>query len=609
MTYKKYIKRFAALGLALTLTLSVSACGKSGSTNASEDTNLSSELESNSAGPYQYLEEFSSRDLEGTYEESEVTAYIYLSDDSSKITKCADGTDASAISISGNTITITKEGIYVFTGSLSDGQIVVATEDTKDAKVQLVLDSVSITNKNSAAIYAKSADKVFVTLVEGSENILATTDEFTPDGDINVDGTIFSKSDLTINGSGSLTLTSSDHGIVSKDDLRVTGGSLSISSLGHGLAANDSVRISSSDKISISSGTDGIHVSGDEDDTEKGYLYIYTCDLSINAKSDAMDAAYICQIDGGSFEISAGDDAIHAENNLYINEGSICVTNCYEGLEGSCVTINGGDITINASDDGINAAGGSGETSDFTGDFNPGNGERPQQPNQSSDSNMPQKPEDATGSNMPQKPEDTTDSNIPQKPGDASDDNASQNRKEFGGNRGNMQGGGMMDGDDSYVIIINGGTLYINSEGDGIDSNGRLFINGGSIVIDGPSNGGNAAIDWGTTGYINGGTVIAIGYSSMAEQFSEDSVACAILYTLSANGSAGDIITCSNSEGKELLTHTAIKGYNCIQICSPKLAVGNTYTLTIGSESTTIQLDSSLYGKAAGMGGFGRGTR
>ena len=228
----------------------------------------------------------------------------------------------------GQDISITEEGVYVLKGTAKD--VTVTIEAAEDAKVQIVLDGVNITNTDSPCIYEKSADKVFVTTVSGSDNTLAVTGEFTADGDTNTDGVIFAKDDLVLNGTGSLTVTSSDNGIVSKDDLKITGGTISITADNKGLDANDSIRIADG-TITIDAADDGLHAEDNDDDTT-GFIYIA----------------------GGNLKISCGDDGIHATTTLVIDGGTLDIT-AAEGLEATDITVNDGDIVINATDDGINA--------------------------------------------------------------------------------------------------------------------------------------------------------------------------------------------------------------------------------------------------------------
>lgn len=243
----------------------------------------------------------------------------------------ADLTDATSLEVTdSNDISITKEGVYVISGSSSDTTITVEAPD--DAKVQLVLDGVTITNSDAPAIYVKSADKVFVTTAASTNNTFSVTGAYTADGETNLDAAIFSKSDLVLNGTGALSIESKEgNGITSKDDLKVTGGTYTIDSAMDGLEANDSIAISGG-TFTIDSGKDAIH-SENEDDLSLGYIYI----------------------SGGTFDITAADDGIQGTSIVQIDGGDIHIETCVEGIEGTYIIISGGSIDLYATDDGINA--------------------------------------------------------------------------------------------------------------------------------------------------------------------------------------------------------------------------------------------------------------
>lgn len=242
----------------------------------------------------------------------------------------ADTSSATQIDLSdGQNVSITQEGVYVLSGTASN--VTVSVDVDSSAKVQLVLNGVSITNTSSPAIYVKSADKVFVTTVAGTTNTLSVTGEFVADGGTNTDAVIFSKDDLVLNGQGALAIESTDNGITSKDDLKVCGGTISITCQGDALEANDSVAVADG-SITINTAEDGIHAENDEDDTV-GYVYI-------------------C---GGTINITAGDDAVHATTYLQIDGGSLSI-DAAEALEATYIQVNGGTTNITASDDGVNAS-------------------------------------------------------------------------------------------------------------------------------------------------------------------------------------------------------------------------------------------------------------
>lgn len=335
----KYILKIIAIVTAIMLTLT--ACGSAEASTQSDGakTEAVSQTDQTAASKYEI---FTERDLSGEYDESQAVQITL------------DGTTASStsgnVSISGSAITITEEGVYVVSGTLSDGMIVVDADDA--AKIQIVLKNAEITSSTSAALYVKSADKVFVTTAAGTTNVLANGGTFTAIDENNIDGAVFAKDDITFNGSGSLTVTSpAGHGIVGKDDVKIAGGTISITAAKHGIQANDSARFAEAD-ITIEADTDGVHVS-DNSDAEEG------------TESDS----YFYMADG-NLTISAGDDGIHADAEALIEGGTITVSNSYEGIEALSINVSGGDIKVNASDDGLNAAGGntSGTTGNTFGD-------------------------------------------------------------------------------------------------------------------------------------------------------------------------------------------------------------------------------------------------
>ena len=242
----------------------------------------------------------------------------------------ADTSDAKLITVkSGEDVLIDEEGVYVLSGEASEVTITVDVDSSE--KVQLVLDGLSISNTSAPAIYVASADKVFLTTAAGSQNSLSTTGAFAATSDANVDGVIFAKDDLVLNGQGTLTIESTANGIVGKDDVKVTGGTYIIEAAGHGIEGKDSVAIADG-TFSITAGTDGIH-SENSDDASLGSIYVAGGTFTIRAGSDGLGGTAVVQVDGGTFDISAD-----------------------EGIEATYVQVNDGVIGIQASDDGINAA-------------------------------------------------------------------------------------------------------------------------------------------------------------------------------------------------------------------------------------------------------------
>ncbi len=245
------------------------------------------------------------------------------------LTQTADLSQAVSYTVSDNqNIQIEEEGVYVLQGSASNVTVTVAADD--NAKVQIVLDGVSITNSNAPAIYVKNADKVFVTTVQDST--LQVTGDFVSDGQNDLDAVIYSCDDLVLNGTAALTIQSTSHGVKSKDDLKITGGTYHVTANGKGFSAHDSIRIVDGTFV-VNAQTDAFHAE-DDDDSTVGYIYIA----------------------GGQFQLSVGDDAIHATTVFQMDGGDIVISSSVEGIEATYVQINGGSISIATTDDGINAS-------------------------------------------------------------------------------------------------------------------------------------------------------------------------------------------------------------------------------------------------------------
>ncbi|MFR0968114.1 MAG: carbohydrate-binding domain-containing protein [Coprococcus sp.] len=445
---------------------------------------------------------FTKRDLAGNYDESEAVKITL----SGKTAAC----NSSNVQIEDGVVTIKAAGVYVLSGTFTDGTIVVDAGD--DDKVQLVLDGVSITAADYAAIYAKNADKVFVTLAEGAGNSLTVSGDYVQTDDNNVDAVIFAKCDLTLNGTGSLTVKdNTGHGIVSKDDLVVTGGTYTIYSQDHCLNGKDSVRIADG-TFNLSCDEDGIHAGND--DQQDGYVYI----------------------EGGDINISVGDDALHAEGLLIITGGDIDVSKSCEGVEGYKILVTGGDIDVISSDDGFNAAGGSSGSGD--------------------------------------------------------------NHDGFGDGPG--MGGVDMDADNDAYILITGGRININANGDGIDSNGCIGITGGSVYVLGPSDNGNGAMDYGICAAITGGEIVAVGGSGMAQGFGDESTQCSALVNFDEWVDAGETITLTDSDGKEVFSYKVDKKFNSVVISTSDMKQGDNYTLTVGDQNSTFTLDDITYSEGSG---------
>lgn len=510
---------------------------------------------------------FTDRDKSSEYDESSAV----------KITLNGSGAvvSGSGVNISGSTVTITSAGTYIISGSLSDGQIVIAASDSD--KVQLVLNNAEINCNTSAAVYVKSADKVFVTLPAGTTNSLGGGTEYVQTDDNTVDGVIFSKSDLTLNGTGTLKIDADyRHGIVTKDTLCITGGTYVIDAVKTCLAGKDGIKILDG-SFTLTAGSKGLN-SGNDDDAKEGSIYIAGGTFTIKSEDDSIHADGSCIIAGGTYTIAAGNDGIHASYDTIITDGSITITDSYEGIEGRRITVSGGTINLTASDDGINAAtGGSSDEQRMPGgqqgEFG-GFGRQKGADVQSQDGQQSQEMQ------MPQ------DGQQPQEMQAPASRSAS---------------------DDDVYVKITGGTITVNAGGDGIDSNGNLYITGGTVYVAGPTSNGDGALDYEEEVSITGGTLIAAGSSGMAQGMGSNSTQCSMLVNLSETIAAGSVISLKDSSGNVLISWTSPKQFSSVVISTAELAQGSTYTLVTGDTQTEVTLSSvaTTSGNAGFGGGFG----
>ncbi len=473
---------------------------------------------------------FTANDLDGNWADNACTTYITLDGSGGKI----DGNGAYFLN---GDLVIAKGGWYVLSGTLEDGSILVDADDS--SKIWIRLNGVTVTCTDDACLQIDQADKVFLTLAEGTENAFASGAGYSEDAlSDNTGGAIFSHDDLTINGSGSLTVTAAyKHGIDVNDSLVITGGS-----------------------ITVTAPQDGVHVS------------------------DSFRFA------GASLTIDAGDDAVHSDDELYVESGTILIPSCCEGLEAITIDIAGGDITVYPSDDGLNANGGSavGFGGGMGGGAFPGNreafdGEEANglfAPPDAPDGEMP-----FLSGDMPQMPEGTA---------QAAD-------------------GSPSDQEETYIRISGGTITIINETGrdaDGLDSNGSIYIDGGTILISLLGDGVNCAIDYGSESggacIVTGGTVLAFGASGMAEGFSSASTQCAVLYNPGSAAQAGTLFRVMNSAGEEILSYAPECSFSSVAFSTPALTVGETYTVICGESSAELTIDSTavLAGSSGGAGGM-----
>ncbi len=546
---------------------------------------------------------FSKRDFDIDYDENK-SAIIQLNGDSAT---CS----SNAVQISGSTITILDEGTYILSGTLNNGMIIVNSE--KSDKTQLVLNGVTIHSETSAPIYILQSDKVFITLAKDTVNTLSNGGSFTAIDENNIDSVIFSKEDITLNGTGSLTITSpAGHGIVSKDELTITSGAYYITSSSHGITGKDNVCIANA-VINIVSGKDGIHAEH-ADDASLGFVYIESGTFHIQSEGDGISSSATMQIENGTFDIVSGGGhknasqktsdfwggfggrgsggnkgnggnrgnmnnntttttetdstsikGIKATSDFIINGGTFTIDSADDSIHSNTnVTINGGIFQIASGDDAFHAD----ETLTIT----------------SGTIDITTSYEGLEGLHVKVCGGDiklvATDDGINAAGGTDS--------SGFGGHRGNDRfGGGFgMSSSSNGSIEITDGNLYIKASGDGMDANGTLLISGGYTIVCGPTQGDTATLDYDVSGTITGGTFIGTGGSMMAQTFS-DSIQ-GVVSLKAGTVSAQTTITLTDANGNTLFSYAPELDFNIIILSSPELISGETYTVTIGSTSGTF---------------------
>ena len=555
----------AILGVCLSAALLFAGCGKTETKNENvTDNTLSTE----------YITE------------SEIQSVI------EKTVSAPDLTGAKTVTLTDDGVTIDAGGVYVLSGTTT-GRI---TVNAKDADVTLVLNGVTVNCTDSSALYVYKAKSVTLWLAEGTTNTLTDaesysfSDALSSKADEEPNACVYSKADMVIGGTGTLTVNGrADNGITGKDTLRVETATVQVTAKNHGINGKDALVVKGA-TVTADCGGDALRSTNDSD-KKCGYVALSDATLSLTAGEDGVQAETVlfadsgtvtvksgggstatvssdtsakglkagagmllkggsftvdsCDdaihsngnvaISGGTFLLATGDDGVHADENVTVSDGTITVTKSYEGIEGATVDITGGTIDITASDDGLNAAGGNDQSG-----FGP-------------------------------------------------------RKDNFGGS----------SNDSTYYIRIAGGKITIDAGGDGIDSNGSLTVSGGETYVSGPTDNGNGALDFDGTGTITGGIVVAAGASGMAQNFGENSTQGSILVSFGSFGTGA--VTVTNAAGETLASFTPTKQYNCVVVSAPTLKTGETYTVNACGQSQSVTLSSLIYGSGMQGGGFGGG--
>lgn len=483
-------------------------------------------------------------------------------------------------------ITINTAGTYVLSGTLSDGKLIVDAGDSDD--IHIIFDGVDIRALSGSPVEIINADKVILTLEENTVNTLSDTTNY--EETLEANAVIYSKSDLTLNGNGSLTLHANyKHGINAKDDLVIVSGNITIQSIEDAIRGKDSISIANG-TFNLTAGGDGIKSNNDEDVT-KGWILIENGNFNITAGQDGIQAETTLLIENGTYEFTTGGGA--SENNTTRTnamggrgqfQGQTTTTTTteddtstsYKGIKaGVEVVINNGMFTIDANDDAIHS---NGAITIQDGDFTLATGDDGVHADETLTIN-------GGTIEITESYEGIEAVSILITGGDisikASDDGI------------NAAGDQSVTG--TYEFKMTGGTVYLDAEGDGLDSNGNITIEGGDIIVDGPTQSMNGSLDYDRSALISGGTLIAVGSSGMAQAPSATSTQNALMVYFSATQNAEQTVTLKDADGNVLLEHTPSKAYQTVVFSTSSLKIGSTYKVYVnGSEITSVTLADSV---------------
>lgn len=564
----KYLAGLMAVSLSLSL---FSGCDSQSSSVLTETTVVMSEStedaeqnnKSETVGTGLLVENYDADDLDESWSEGKATI-IKCNGESSEIS-------GNGIQADGNILKITQAGTYVFGGKMSDGQIQVNAD--KNDVVHIVLGGLTASSGSSSVIYGIQSKKIVITLAKGQENVLndASSYVYKNASEDEPNACIFSKDDVSINGEGSLNIYGNyGDGICSKGDLKIINGTYRITAAQNGLQAETVLQINGGSG-SITSGGGSSNASYDENGqiqkkwgrwdgqmdeqeptdsempgdgrTSVEESGISTEDGGSSDSAKGLKGGVGIYLNGGDFTIDSSDDSIHCNGSVTVNDGTYIMDSGDDGIHADqALLINGGILQINKSYEGLE-----GMTVDIRdGEIN------------------------VT----------SIDDGINSAGGSDTLKNGRPGQNSFAS-------------EDDCWIRISGGDIYVKASGDGIDSNRNLYMDGGMLVVEGPEDSANGTLDYEGKAEITGGTFIGTGSSGMAMAFSNSSTQCSVNVVVDTMLPSGTMVTVTDSSGKDILSVSPTKSFNCIQISSSLLVYGETYTVTYGDgDSKEIRLDS-----------------
>lgn len=555
-------RSFRKFGMVAMTTLLLVACSDKETTDKKEkaDSNLEIALPT--------LLKYEENDLYQDWKNESYTS-ITLNKDEAEVT-------GEGATFKENVVTISKGGIYVFEGTLTDGQVEVNSTDSEI--VRLIFNGVEITNNDGAAIVVTDAEKTVISLEKGTKNTISDGKTYSNTSEEAPNATIFSKKDLTVNGDGSLVVNGNfNNGIVSKDDLKLVSGTISVNTKDDGIIGRDALAVKEA-KINVKSGGDGLRSTHDEDEN-KGFVQIDGGDITVISANDGIQAAHSMIVNDGEIDITSGTGSenaeiksegfapgmggkgfggkeqgtqvkteteeesskgLKAENNIVVKSGTITIDSYDDAIHSNnLVYLSGGKVQVSSGDDGVH-----------------GNEKLVI---------------DGADVDVLYSYEGLESKVITLESGNvtviAEDDGVNANEEG------------------SSEFNIKGGYLSINAKGDGLDSNGNVEMTGGTVVVSGPTNNGNGSLDFNGTFNLKGGTLVAAGSTGMFQTPSDSSTQHSIFMTFPSTLKANTVVHVEDSKGNTIATYAPEKEFQAILISSANLKDGEEYTIYTGGKS------------------------
>lgn len=568
--------------------------------------------------------EYDELDLDESFDKSSITNITF---ESNKITS----SNENYAKVENNVVKINSAGVYYLTGTNSNAQIVV--ELSKEDNVKLILDNLNLTCENSSPIFIKKAKKAVITIASNSQNNISDGSNYTFESEESDEpnATIFSKSDLTINGAGSLNITANyEDGIASKGGVKIVNGNITINSSGDAIRGKDYVYVKNGNFNIVTGGgsenSNSLRTFKEPDNMQqlenmqkpnendlpedfemKEDMKQFRKDMELPNKTEipqnmqkpqdmnnmkqlnesnstenlkqlpenvkqpnkqeqdtsdeetkstkGIKAGSSIVIQGGNFKFNTLDDSIHSNGTVQISDGNIEISSGDDGIHADeSVYISNGVINITNSYEGI-------EGSSITID----NGK------------ISIKASD-DGINVASKNSNST--------GNEVDGKNSENSKS----------------ETTQILTINNGNIYVDADGDGIDINGNGYINGGTIIVNGPTSNGDGALDYDGVLEVNGGTLIAAGSSGMLQTSSDSSKINCVSVVFDSSKEAESLISVCDSDDNEIITFAPSKKYQSVVICSSEIKTGQSYKIYLGGSSSKSNVNG-LYE----VGGYEKG--